>query len=510
MYSDISGTWSGVAGVVDISTINDSVFYHTVYVQLSVFTQRKFVLCHESDHSSACLESFQCNGTLFNQTKELPLSNLNLTQGLTLAIPRDLGPSYAGSHQPRNWTEILQDTAPISGLLGDLVSFATAQAFMYMDPKLGGLFLELMFRLQMSPKYTNPYGCFRYSYSADGLVTNNQISLAIKGIYATKAMSKMSSLNRQADWPCDRRPVAAYELVDLWTLGYNLFADIWLDTNVVESFVGLQWLNNSGTPVDNLSSNTSNPVSSWKLFVAAMTPNQDLSTNLISSVNNRGLKDGSMYFPTVLEGPSPAQGAMYASLVALRAPILIVAETSSKSHKGVVAGSVIGSVAALLGIGTTALVVWRQRRQSHRRTSVGSSFLREATNQGTQVKVSPFITSLALTEAASLAAGLVHRPSSPVDSPLPLQRVASFPVGWSSKELAQLRLNGSRPQPMDERPSNIPLTTATGRGAAAAATSSSEARGRRSENNFLDEIQQLPAERSESPPSYTTSGDRAA
>ncbi|KAI9465063.1 hypothetical protein BJY52DRAFT_762408 [Lactarius psammicola] len=99
---------------------------------------------------------------------------------------------------------ILQEAAPISGLLGDLVSLATAQvygstlltvaidtsgefnksdvmafmrkvdgsearvnpvetlysafpAFMYIDPDLGGLFLEPLFRLQASPKYTKPY-----------------------------------------------------------------------------------------------------------------------------------------------------------------------------------------------------------------------------------------------------------------------------------------------------------------------------------------------------------------
>jgi hypothetical protein len=107
--------------------------------------------------------------------------------------------------------KILQGAASISGLLGDLVSFATAQvygstqltiafdeygqfnesdvmafmqtmgglmtaslalqhqvnavetlylafpAFMYIDPKLGGLLLEPLFRLQASPKYTIPY-----------------------------------------------------------------------------------------------------------------------------------------------------------------------------------------------------------------------------------------------------------------------------------------------------------------------------------------------------------------
>ncbi len=108
--------------------------------------------------------------------------------------------------------EVLQDAATISAQLGELVAFASAQvyssilltiavdlyghfnnsdamafmqsfsfpvldrshgqsdwvnsvdtlylafpALMYMDPKLGGLLLEPLFRLQASPKYTNPY-----------------------------------------------------------------------------------------------------------------------------------------------------------------------------------------------------------------------------------------------------------------------------------------------------------------------------------------------------------------
>ncbi|KAH9000246.1 hypothetical protein EDB92DRAFT_1983797 [Lactarius akahatsu] len=46
----------------------------------------------------------------------------------------------------------------------------------------------------------------------------------------------------------------------------------------------------SGVPVDNLGWDTSVRVSSWDLFMVAMTPNQDLRTNLISSVYNRELK----------------------------------------------------------------------------------------------------------------------------------------------------------------------------------------------------------------------------
>ena len=37
----------------------------------------------------------------------------------------------------------------------------------------------------------------------------------------------------------DQHLLAAYGQVGSWTLGYNLFADAWLDTGVVESSVGL-------------------------------------------------------------------------------------------------------------------------------------------------------------------------------------------------------------------------------------------------------------------------------
>ena len=183
----------------------------------------------------------------------------------------------------------------------------------------------------------------------------------------------------------------------------------------------------------------------------------------------------------------------------------------SKSHSGrtTVVGCVIGGVTALLAIGSIALAVWHRRRRSHRRTppSVGSLFFRDDTDQSTQVTVTPFsLTGLAPTVAAPLVAGLAHRPSSPQD---PLRHVASFPVGLSGKELARLRSNGLRPRPMDGRPPTPPSTTTEGgdalEGAVAAATGSSGAQRLRLEI-LRDEpgIQQLPAERSESPPSYAS------
>ncbi|KAI9434461.1 hypothetical protein H4582DRAFT_779038 [Lactarius indigo] len=301
-------------------------------------------------------------------------------------------------------SKILEEAAPISGLLGDLVSLATAQvygstqltvgtdasgnfnksdvmafmknvggwktnrvnavetlysafpAFMYIDPKLGGLFLEPLFRLQAPLNYTNPYAApdlgtnypnvtinnsthdqgvernmlimtyaharacgdgslisryyglltswadylsdstllIRDQSSADGLSADNQTNLAIKGIVAVRAMSEMSSIVKHAtdvdkysstaaslyaQWNSlalgsDKRLLAAYGQTDSWTLGYNLFADVWLNTSVVESFVYdcqsifidnltlTSTFSNFGMPVDNLGSDTSVAVSS--------------------------------------------------------------------------------------------------------------------------------------------------------------------------------------------------------------------------------------------------------
>jgi hypothetical protein len=37
----------------------------------------------------------------------------------------------------------------------------------------------------------------------------------------------------------DQHLVAIYGFTNLWTLGYNLFADVWLSTSVVESSVSI-------------------------------------------------------------------------------------------------------------------------------------------------------------------------------------------------------------------------------------------------------------------------------
>ncbi|KAH9066439.1 hypothetical protein EDB87DRAFT_1828453 [Lactarius vividus] len=550
--------------------------------------------------------------------------------------------------------KILQDAAPISGLLGNLVSFATAQvysstqltvatdssgefnksdvmafmmgvegrvnpvetlysafpAFMYIDPDLGGLLLEPLFRLQASQEYTNPYATqdlgtnfpdvsisnsphsqgveesgnmlimtyaharasgnssliSRYydlltswadylsdstlfihdQYSADGLSTDNQTNLAIKGIIAIKSMSQMSSfVDKTTDfhkysntssrlydqWKSlalagDEHLLGVYGNMSSWTLGYNLFADVWLNTSVVESSVydgQSSFINNlsldptfaSGIPLDNLSPNSVRV--DWNLFVAATTPSHGLLTKFISTTYNNS---------TLSTTSNTAFGAMYAPL-ALKVPVKLIAnptttETSSKSHTGVVSRrtirGILSGVAALLVIMAITLVVWRRRRQRHRRTFAGPSSFEGVMSQETQLIVTPFSpTGSTLTEVAPLDAGprtdsqqwLVNRSSSEDPQP-PLRGVVSVPVGLSSKELARLRsvVNESRSQPTDGRPSNSPLSATTNRdalgGAAGAATSSSEARILSEVNILRDEIRRLHAEISEPPPSYAS------
>ncbi|KAF8497618.1 hypothetical protein F5888DRAFT_1699470, partial [Russula emetica] len=93
-----------------------------------------------------------------------------------------------------------------------------------------------------------------------------------------------------------------YGQTNSWTLGYNLFADVWLllGTDVVESSVYAghsNFLDNLvltsnfstfGMPVDNaVPTDTNIAVSSRSSFVAAMTTNQGLRSELIERVIKR-------------------------------------------------------------------------------------------------------------------------------------------------------------------------------------------------------------------------------
>ncbi|KAH9052710.1 hypothetical protein EDB87DRAFT_1835643 [Lactarius vividus] len=547
--------------------------------------------------------------------------------------------------------KILQAAAPVSDLLGDLVSLATAQvygsihltvgieangtynesdvmmfmkniggsetnrvnavetlysafpAFMSIDATLGRPLLEPLFQLQASPNYTIPYAAadlgssypnvtivnsnhsqgveqsgnmliMTYAHlraTGDGSLINRYYSLltswanylsnstlvihdrssadgltnlAIKGIIAIEAMSKMSSVVKQTadaekysntaarlygQWKSlalasDQHLVATYGEAVSWTLGYNLFADAWLDTGVVEpsifdgqsSFIdSVTGFSNFkfGLPVDSLSMDITVAISSWNLFVAAMTSNQDLRTNLISKVHNRASFNASagafpLYYDsangsTVLGRASPAQGAMYAPL-ALTAPVVqIVANasttTSSKttSHIGAVAGGTEGGVAALFVVVGTIALVRRRQRQNFFRKSDDPAFSSAAMVAHPEITVTPF--NLAPVEAAPLP---------------PSQGAAPVPVGLTSKALARLRSLRSaavRSPPTRSRrssgrsqhtdPPTISRSSTTER---STATLPQTRRLQMEMETLRREMQELRAERFEAPPSYGT------
>jgi len=295
-------------------------------------------------------------------------------------------------------------------------------------------------------------------------------------------------------------------------------------------------------PVDNYSTDTSTAASSWTLFVAAMTSDQALRTNLISRVHNRASHNTTGgVFPVLYDstsglidqgGASPAQGAMYAAL-ALKAPVLPITvapattgtSSRSKSHTSAVAGGIVAAGAAFLAIGAMALVARRRRRRRRARESIGSSFqtVITAPNCPSPMRVTPFNpTVIGVTEpdtgshtnsqrwrtdpvepeSISLAHVSSSTPSdSPVAIPVSFPRVVSVPVGLSSKELARLRNDSSRSQPSDQLPANPTFAATTESGAA---SSSSEAQRLQAEVEYLR--QQLRAERPEPPPCYEDGG----
>ncbi|KAH8978672.1 hypothetical protein EDB92DRAFT_1956210 [Lactarius akahatsu] len=151
----------------------------------------------------------------------------------------------------------------------------------------------------------------------------NDHNLAINNIISIKAMYNMSwILNQTLDsdqsphsfdyyvrvnlsgvndlaLANDQHILAAHEQADPWVLGYNLFADVWLGTSVVEpsvyqaqsafidNLISTSTFSKFGMPVDSFCLDLDVVVSSWNLFVAAMTSNQDLSTNIFLRVHDR-------------------------------------------------------------------------------------------------------------------------------------------------------------------------------------------------------------------------------
>ncbi|KAI0057014.1 hypothetical protein BV25DRAFT_1813076 [Artomyces pyxidatus] len=253
--------------------------------------------------------------------------------------------------------------------------------------------------------------------SGDNESINNQTNLAIKGIIAIQAMSAMSTaINNTEDaqlysgkvtsllsqWTSlalgtDNHVLAVYGDMSSWSLGYNLFADRWLGTNLINSSVfdgQTAFFNNLassntnltffGVPVD--STNTAVTISSWDVFTAAITTDATTRDNLISSVHNRASFNVSAgAFPldydssrgtTVLGVASPAQGAMFAPL-ALNIPVASIQvnitnpspagpspDTANPASKGAPTGAIVGGILGAIAIILIIVAsIWYMRRR---------------------------------------------------------------------------------------------------------------------------------------------------
>ncbi|KAI0312207.1 hypothetical protein OF83DRAFT_677991 [Amylostereum chailletii] len=155
--------------------------------------------------------------------------------------------------------------------------------------------------------------------SADGLTIANQTNLAIKGIIAIKAMSMIATLtgntadattysNKSQDlytqWKShaladDGHMLLAYGADgSSFSLGYNVFADLWLGTGVVDSDVtsGLSRqvknlfslsppYTQYGLPID--STATDQVQSAWNMFIATAVNDSETRNQIISRVYGR-------------------------------------------------------------------------------------------------------------------------------------------------------------------------------------------------------------------------------
>ncbi|KAA1474523.1 hypothetical protein DENSPDRAFT_860385 [Dentipellis sp. KUC8613] len=262
----------------------------------------------------------------------------------------------------------------------------------------------------------------RNQASPDTQDATNQTNLAVKGIIAIKAMSDLSSaLGQFSDaqqysanatqlvqqWQAQALSsdkthlLAAYGQQDTSTIAYNLFADKWLGTNLVDqsvyeaqsAFYSSQLgdaRNQYGIPTDSF--DVSHAKSTYNLFAAAAINDTGVRNTMISKVRARAsLNLTSGVFPTEYDAhagnttsgvASPAQGAVFAPL-ALRyasfhsfisdVPLIAIASitvaaalrsaiSEKKANAGAIAGGVIGGLVLLVLILAGGFFFWRRRR----------------------------------------------------------------------------------------------------------------------------------------------------
>ncbi|EIM84853.1 uncharacterized protein STEHIDRAFT_60541 [Stereum hirsutum FP-91666 SS1] len=166
-------------------------------------------------------------------------------------------------------------------------------------------------------------------FSADQNTVSNQTNLALKGIVAIKAMSQLStalgngvdaqlyateSTNLFAQWeslavdPSSQALLDAFGQSSSFTLGYNLFADLWLGTNLVNSTVLAAQTASYGTQAQSVkfglptdSTDTTDANAGWNMFAAGIATDPTVRDQIVSLVHARASSNSSGYggFPSV-------------------------------------------------------------------------------------------------------------------------------------------------------------------------------------------------------------------
>ncbi|PCH42736.1 DUF1793-domain-containing protein [Wolfiporia cocos MD-104 SS10] len=252
--------------------------------------------------------------------------------------------------------------------------------------------------------------------SADGQSTANMTNLAIKGIIGIQAMSEISkAVQEDTDsqkfaeiasaymntWKSlalssnQQNILLAYGDLGSWGLMYNLYADLLLQTHLVDetiyqdqtAFYYDTLINGGSTgtfglPIDSLKTSVGN--SAWLMFTAATATNDTVRNQFISFVRDRASDNSTVGpFPTIYNVDSgaitqsyanPAQGALFVPLALMIANTTIkippsvlsavaTTTTTKASHVGVIVGGVVGGVGGLACILLLGFCFWRR---SHR------------------------------------------------------------------------------------------------------------------------------------------------
>ncbi|GJE95221.1 DUF4965 and DUF1793 domain-containing protein [Phanerochaete sordida] len=269
---------------------------------------------------------------------------------------------------------------------------------------------------------TWPLQAQRVTYEAG----ENSTNLAIKGIIAIGAMSQISEANGQqgdadrylsiaqsysASWTSEAitsggNIMLTFGEPDSWGLQYNLFADKWVGTNIVDDSVYASEALLVSTLLSQSSSNGMGGVSimkgetyqdtAWSLFTAMTMTNPTLQNELIDSVWD---VFSTNVTPTIFSAVSPAfsdqrngtagsakVGAMFAPLALSISNTTIMVPTSSPSPSpSVLSGSPVRPNAKLI-IGITvgtiagiflclfAVLYYRRRSWRRNRAHLGSQF----------------------------------------------------------------------------------------------------------------------------------------